>query len=374
MRLRSIGALMAILLSIAVPAFADQVVEGRLGPGALYRLSVPTAWNGSLVLYAHGFVASSNPVTLPPDGTLIENLVVPQGFAVAYSSFSENGWAVKDGAQRTEQLLGIFRSKFGNPSHVYIGGASMGSLIAIKLVEQHPGWFDGMLAACPVTGAQQQADYQANVRALFDVFYPGVLPGNAGGVSAGINVTAQIVLPATAVMEANPAGAFAIASMTQTPVPFSNSVQLGTSIVTALRGHATATEDLLPQLHGKPYFDNSSVQYTSASINPAELAVINGSVGRFVAAPSALNYLDQYYQPTGGLQIPTLMLSNALDPVAPDFNRASYFNAVAATGQKELLVQRVVGQYGHCDELIPEIPKAFSDLVAWVEFGIKPAP
>ena len=291
MRVTCLGLLAALLIFAAAPAHADEVVNGRLGPGALYRLVRPTNWNGSLILYAHGFVSSSAPVAIPADGDQIASLVVPQGFAIAYSSFSENGWAVKDGVQRTQLLLGVFTAKFGAPSHVYIGGGSMGSLVAIKLVEEHPAWFDGMLAACPVTGAQQQADYQANVRALFDVFYPGVLPGDAGGVPAGINPTTQIAIPAGIAMQANPAGAAAIASIVQTPVPFANAAELAQSIITALVGHAMATTDLLPQLHGMPYFDNRSVQYTGA-LPPLLLAFINAAVGRFDAAPSAANYLE----------------------------------------------------------------------------------
>jgi len=373
MRVTCLGILAALLMSAAAPARADEVIDGRLGPGALYRLVRPTNWNGSLILYAHGFVSSSEPVAIPADGDRIASLVVPQGFAIAYSSFSENGWAVKDGVQRTQQLLGIFTAKFGAPSRVYIGGGSMGSLVAIKLVEEHPGWFDGMLAACPVTGAQQQADYQANVRALFDVFYPGVLPGNAGGVPEGINPSTQIAIPAGIAMQANPAGALAIASIVQTPVPFANATELAQSIITALVGHAMAATDLLPQLHDMPYFDNRSVQYTGA-LPPLLLASINATVGRFDAAPSASNYLEHYYQPTGGLQVPTVMLSDSRDPVAPIFHRTTYASLVAAAGASDLLVQRTVDHYGHCVFTGPELAKAFGDLVAWVEFGIKPAP
>src|SRR5207237_9498221 len=111
---------------LAGRASADDVVDGRFGPGALYRLVRPTSWNGDLVLYAHGDVSTGDPVVLPPEAATIVGLLAPQGFAVAFSSFSENGWAVMDGAQRTHQLLGIFTSKFGRPARVYIAGASMG--------------------------------------------------------------------------------------------------------------------------------------------------------------------------------------------------------------------------------------------------------
>ena len=374
MRLR-IAALLVILLGSTGAAFADQVVDGRIGPGALYRIVVPdTNWNGTLLLYAHGFVPASDPVALPPDAELFVRPLVKLGFAVAYSSFSENGWAVKDGAQRTQQLLGIFTSKFGSPSRVYIGGGSMGGLVAIKLVEEHPSWFDGMLAACPVSGGgRAQADYQANVRALFDVFYSGVLPGDAGGVPGNVDPVTQIAAPAAAAMTAEPLKALAIASVTQTPVPFANPTELGQSIVTALLGHAAAGPDLLPQLHGKPYFDNRSVLYTG-TLPQLQLDFINATVGRFDAAPSALNYLDHYYQPTGRLTIPTLTISNSRDPVAPGFHRAMYGSLVAAAGASNLLVQRTVDRYGHCNLLSAEVGAAFADLVKWVEFGIKPAP
>ena len=89
----------AVSLHFANPTAVDEVVNGQLGPGALYRLVRPANWNGSLVLYAHGFVPKSEPVAFAAEGNLIISLLAPQGFAVALSSFSENGWAVKDGAQ-----------------------------------------------------------------------------------------------------------------------------------------------------------------------------------------------------------------------------------------------------------------------------------
>ena len=91
----------------------DQIIDGTAGRGALYRMARPTNWNGDLVLYAHGYVSPEEPVALPPEGDLFISLFGAQGFAVAFSSYSENGWTVKDGAQRTHQLLGIFRSQLG---------------------------------------------------------------------------------------------------------------------------------------------------------------------------------------------------------------------------------------------------------------------
>ena len=385
MRVRII-ALLVSLFGLTGAAYADQVVDGRIGPGALYRIVVPrrphrphdAPWNGNLLLYAHGFVSALEPVALPPDGDLVASLFAPYGYAVAFSSFSENGWAVKDGAQRTQQLLGIFTSKFGAPSRIYVGGGSMGGLIAIKLAEEHPTWFDGMFLACPVSGGSRaQTDYLANVRALFDLFYPNaMLPGDASGVPAGVDPTTQIVVPAVAAMQADPTGAAVIARVAQTPVPFSlsNPIELGQSILTALLGHASTAPDQSPQLRGQPYFDNRGVLYTGA-LPPDALAFINATIDRFDAVPSVQNYQEHYYLPTGSLAIPTMTLSLSRDPVAPGFHRTLYASLVAAAGDSDHLVQRTVDRYGHCDQLTPvEIATAFKDLVAWVEFGVKPAP
>lgn len=176
----------------ATPAFADEVVEGTIGPGALYRLVRPTNWNGTLVVYAHGTVPTDQPVAIPSSVEQIIALLAPQGVAVAASSFSANGWVVKDGAQRTHQLLGIFTSEFGMPSRVYAAGGSMGGLIAIKLIETFPGQFEGALLACPASGGTRaQLDYGSNVYALFDLFYPGVLPGFEE-LLQGVDATSQI--------------------------------------------------------------------------------------------------------------------------------------------------------------------------------------
>ncbi|HLA09189.1 MAG TPA: hypothetical protein VJ023_01125 [Pyrinomonadaceae bacterium] len=160
-----------------------------------------------------------------------------------------------------------------------------------------------------------------------------------------------------------------------TPVPFANPLELVQSIVTALGGNATSYSDFAPVFNGKPYFDNRNVTYTSSGL---PLPGINANVGRFDAVPSALNYMNQYYRPSGNLQIPMLMLSISRDPVAPGFHQIAYRNVVTAAGHTDLLVQRTVNGanngYGHCTFTPAELATAFSDLVGWVEFGVKPAP
>ncbi len=368
---------LATVLGLAGPALADDVVDGSTGPGSVYRLVHPSNWNGILVLYAHGYASRNLPVAIQPDDQLVISLLAPQGFAVAVSSFSENGWVIKDGTQRTHQLLGLFTSKFGKPARVYAAGASMGGLIAIRLIETWPDEFAGVLPACAVAGGlARQVDYSANVRVLFDLFYPGVLPGSAVNVPPGIDVTSQIVLPAIAAMSADPTGAGAIARITQTPVQFASGPELVQSIVTALAG-AAGYPEILGLTHGQPYFSNTATQYTGA-LPGATLAFINANVQRFSGSPAGRNSLEHNYTPTGDLRIPALTLSTFRDPVIPGFHRTVYGQEVAAMGDADRLVQRSVagtgGGYGHCTFTPQELTQAFFDLILWGEYGVKPTP
>jgi len=301
--------------------------------------------------------------------------------AVAVSSFSSNGWVVQDGTLRTHQLLGIFTSKFGLPTRVYAAGGSMGGLIAIKLIETYPTEFAGALLLCPAAGGSRATlDYGYNVYALFDLFYPGVLPYIDVDDPQPIDVTSQILLPAIDAMTSDPpnslSGALAIASIDQTPVPFASVPELIESIVTELVG-AAGYADSLALTHGRLFIDNSTTQYTGEL--PAEtLEWINANIRRVAASPAGLNLVELYYTPTGHLTIPTLLLSTYRDPNVPGFHGDLYASAVAAAGDSDWLVRRSVpgtaGGYGHCTFTPEELSSAFTDLVLWAEYGIKPTP
>jgi pimeloyl-ACP methyl ester carboxylesterase len=374
-RVFSTLAAVAAVLGLAGPALADEIVNGSTGPGSVYRLVRPSNWNGILLLYAHGYVSKDVPVAITPDSQLVISIAVSQNVAVAVSSFSENGYVIKDGTQRTHQLLGLFTSKFGRPARVYVAGASMGGLIAIRLIESWPTEFAGVLPACAMAGGlARQYDYTLNVRVLFDLFYPGVLPGTAVDVPPGLDAGQDIVNPAIAAMTGNPSGAAAIASIAQTPIPFASGPELFESIATALVG-AAGYPEILGLTHGAPYFDNTATEYTGA-LSASTLAFINANVQRFGGSSAGSNALEHNYTPAGDLRIPALTLSTFRDPVVPGFHRLVYGQEVAAMGGADLLVQRSVpgyfGGYGHCTFTPQELTDAFFDLVLWGEFGVKP--
>jgi pimeloyl-ACP methyl ester carboxylesterase len=161
-----------------------RIVEGETGPGSLYALYIPQNWNGEAIYYAHGIRPPEPfaPISLDDQDNFfaVRDALGALGYAFAYSSFSENGLAVKDGAQRTHQLRGLLASELhAQPQRNYVVGYSLGGLVALELGERFPKQYDGVLAMCGmVGGTPRELQYVGDVRALFDFYYPGVLPGN----------------------------------------------------------------------------------------------------------------------------------------------------------------------------------------------------
>lgn len=364
----------------AQPLTSTQVIQGETGPGALYEIHKPANWNGDLLLYAHGFRDPALPVTLSDQDNFyaLRDQLVGQGYAVAYSSYSENGLAFQDAAQRTHQLRGIFASKVGKPEQVYLAGHSLGGVVTLMLAEQFPAQYSGAITMCgQVAGTQAALDYFAHIRVLFDYFYPNAnLPGNAMNIPDGVNLNTQVIFPALQAIQSNPMGAGAIARIMAargTPVPFTTSEQLVISLLNALGYNYRAGPDLLDRTHGHSPFDNTQTVYTGPGLPAALLADLNTRVERFSATPDARNYLQKYYEPTGKLRVPVLTLYNRVDPISPSFHEPAYRNQVADAGRGDLLVQRLsTAPYGHCGFSPSEMLQAFHDLENWVENGIRP--
>ena len=81
--------------------------------GAGWRIEVPDNWNGDLVLYAHGFRSATGPngPRLTVDNPGIRAHLIAKGYAWAASSYRANGYVPGTGAEDTNDLLKIFRTR-----------------------------------------------------------------------------------------------------------------------------------------------------------------------------------------------------------------------------------------------------------------------
>lgn len=369
-----------------------RIVEGETGPGSKFALYVPRDWNGDAVYYLHGFRDASSPVDLRDQDALytIRDQFGAMGYAVAYSSYSENGFVVKDGAQRSHQLRGLLTSELGKaPTRSFLVGHSLGGGIALSLAERYPDQYNGALLMCGMVGGSLlETQYLGHVRALADVYFNGAFPGRVDGVPAGTTISLAQVVGA---VSANAAGLFAIASMQQTPLPYvpvgaptnPSSVAFQTlvgSLYGALSFHARGINNIVDLVPGDSPFDNAQTTYalSATPLLPAPMlapavALANATVTRYTADVQATNYLERYFTPTGALALPVLTIHNTWDPAVPAFHETELLARASAAGATGNLLQRQVPSFGHCAIPATTMMQGFQDLVQWQASGSKPA-
>jgi pimeloyl-ACP methyl ester carboxylesterase len=366
---RRIAMALAILVASAWPAAAQQHIEGQVGPGSLYALDVPASWNGDLVVYAHGIVDPVMPVALPSaqdNFAVILAALMDRGYAVASSSYSANGFVLKDAAQRTHQLSGIFTSRVSRPNRVYLAGHSLGSMAALQLVETFPGQYDGALLMCGfLGGSTREIAHIATARAAFDYFFPGVVPGSVFSIPPGTDFRPGT--PLFLRVQGALVGGFAYPYKTVqlarvAGLAGNNPTEIITSALNVIGFNLRYTPDVLQHTHGHIPFDNQDTVYVGSSDD----AALNAGIQRWAGDPDAMNALSHYYDPTGALQVPVQTLHTDRDAVVPVWHEALFADLVRMQGAAELLEQRIVPAYGHCTFTPDQTLVAFDRLVARV--------
>ena len=348
------------------PTFCE---EGIRSSGAVYRICMPEpgAWNGDLVVFAHGYVAPGEPVAIPedqltlPDGTSIPDLVNKLGFAFATTSYRHNGLVVKEGIEDLVDLVNLFIGKHGDPGHVYLGGGSEGGLITALAIEKHPVIFDGGVASCgPVGDFYRQTSYLGDFRVVFDYFFPGVIPGSP------MQIPPEVIRDWDGIHEpdirnaiqSNPHATEQLLRVTRVPTDRSDPDSVEETILGVLWYNVFATNDGTDKLGGQP-FDNSRRLYFGSDSDFR----LNRKVQRFRADPTALEEIEANYQTSGQLVRPLVTLHTTGDPIVPYWHERLYRRKVRASGCSRLHTNIPVFRYGHCDFKVSEVLVAFALLV-----------
>jgi pimeloyl-ACP methyl ester carboxylesterase len=372
--------LCSILFAFA-SASAQQVFSGTADDGSLYQIVKPTNWNRQLVLYAHGVVDPQAPIALPSDSTFLDlrDALVQEGFAVAYSSFAANGFAIKEGIRDTDQLRGQFAKVAGTPAKTFLVGASLGSAVVINLAERFPEHYSGALPMCGLLGGSPlEVEYVGNSRVLFDYFFPGVIPGtllhtpllpydpgvpplNLGDAveEALVNGLNPVINPTLPTLQLADVLGLEAASPTE----------IIAGLVEVLGFDVRYLDDLLARTNLASPYENRFIWYRG-SLNDKAL---NAGVERVAGTQEGFEYLLRYYQPTGLVRIPTVTLHTTRDPLVPYWHEAVYRYLATEKHRERLLVQQSVDRFGHCEFEDSEIAHAFAGLVGWVDDGVKPS-
>jgi hypothetical protein len=388
------AALLAAAAAVAAPdavpaAAADTQVTGTLADGASWIADLPAQWNGTLLLYSHGF----GPLTAAdaPDPTTAAALLA-RGYALAGSSYDPNGseWALDSAVRDQFQTLQAVESTVlpGRPRQVLAVGTSMGGLVSALEAQDGAGRIDGALTTCGiVAGAVNLNNYQLDGEyALAQLLLPGQPVKLVRFTSAtDALATATALQTAAAQAQQTAAGrarlALALAFINVPPwdsaqtapppdsdpaaqeaaqyqVEFTGSfstldfIESGRpSIDQAAGGSGTWTRgvDFGAAAARSPYLREVAALYHAAGLSlRADLGTLTRDAD-ISADPGAVRSLQQTSVPSGRLAVPELDLHTISDQLVPVQQENYYAHQVAAAGDSYLLRQAYVASVGHCN-------------------------
>ena len=391
--------------------------------GAEYRILLPKAWNGTLLLYSHGY---RSPVRVPPDNTPASTRAEPspgysdggvplarallsQGYALAGSGWASNGWAVSDGVRANSDLYEFFSESVGMPERVYLWGDSLGGLVTMETAEANPDWVSGAAPLCGVVGGilpnfDLALDVQYGIRELLD---PGSrLTGydSADAASAQFTESSQKVRDAAGSPEGR-ADVLALAlladaalqSRTQDGSTLDSKVQVAAESAVIALGFGTGGRWDVEQRYGGNISENTDTDY-AARFSAEDRALLDeaggaGSADRIigalqdgarVTAESAAVRAARADggTPSGAIEVPTMTLHTAADPLVVVQNQTLLRDASGSTDELVQLFTVAPDTYppspgapygaGHC-EFTPESRVGMIELLdRWVRGGQQP--
>lgn len=343
------------------PSSTEAVVDtGTLG-GAPYRIDIPAGWNGSLVMYAHGYETVGTPFepTLRRHAEFREAFTL-RGFAFAQSWYRANGWAVREGMEDTEALRRHFAARYGRPDSTFVTGNSMGGLITVGTIETHAAAYDGALPFCGILSPE--LDFLRgrlfDVLVTFDYLYPGVLTTSP----AGLADREAPVPPRAAIAEAvraNPAGAEALGRRYAVRAE---------NVPGLVWFYAVILRELQQRAEGNPFDNRGSVYH-----GLGDDAAFNRGVRRYGADPVAVAWLRDRFSPTGRIADPVLAVHTTYDHVVEPEQMDRYRALVQAAGTADRFAAAYVVADGHCVFTPGQVGAAFDALRTWAATGVRPA-
>lgn len=371
--------------------------------GANYTIEMSSNWNGTLALYSHGYVPAFAPLLNPaPDAPdqLTAAKLLQEGYALAGSSYSQNGWALQQAFHDDIALLNYFDQTCGHPVRTVAWGDSMGGMITAGLVQLDPRRFAGALPMCGLLSGSI---------GLFNLQLDGLFTFNlllANGSLQVVNFTdptnelnqAEGILAAA---QQTPQGRARIAlfsSLEDVPgwfTPTSPEPAPNDYAGQEQNQYLAAQVDLffdiaaMAEAEGRAggnYSWNTGVDYFDQfqrSIDRQEVKALYQQAGlnlkqdlgtiqdapRISANQSAVRYMEKYIIFKGNLDIPVLSMHTTGDPLVFPQVEQAYASVVKAAEDARQLRQVFVRRAGHCAFTPAENLTAFHTLLQRLDSG-----
>ena len=366
-KLKISGLFFSVLLLLAAPATQAESIcdpDGLQASGSIYRICLPPAaeYNGDLIIWAHGFQDAGTPVSIPEDqlnfgGILLNEIVNALGYGFATNSYSKTGLAIVQGRDDILDLVNIYTAQYGAPTRVFLTGASEGGIITTQLIEQNSALFTAGLAACgPIGNFPYQINYFGDARVTFEVFFPGLIPGELFNPPQDIvddwaNYYETWVKPELL----DPANLgklnqwVAVARLPFDAADYLNTVE--NSAKDVLRYNVVNSVDATATLGGFPYYNMNRI-YTGT----ANDTLFNQLVQRFSADPAAIQEMQDNYNTTGQLDIPLVTIHTTKDQQVPYLHQQIYTLKTLASGDLgSNHIPIKVDRYEHCNFNLGEV-------------------
>ncbi|MFC5661363.1 alpha/beta hydrolase [Kitasatospora misakiensis] len=366
----------------AATATAATRYSGTLPDGATWIADRPARWNGTLLLFSHGFGPLS-PADAPSSG--YADRLLAEGYALAGSSYDPNGstWALKSAERDQLATLTAFTDTVGRPVRTIGVGSSMGGLVNARLARDGAGRIDGALNLCGlVAGGVDLEDYQLDAEYTLAWFFDRAdlphlvdLPDQAAASALADRLTAAVDNA-----QRTPAGrariALAAAYLNQSawapgqappaPTDYANQeaqqyawLRQGVlnfivpgrfAIEQSAGGNPSSTKgvDYTALLNRSWHAPEVRALYAAAGLDlNADTAALTAGAG--ITASSAARANLTATSTVGSLGVPMLALHTTSDQLVPVEQENAYAARVQASGSGALLKQAYVARQGHCN-------------------------
>ena len=378
-----------------------QSYTGRLPDGATWVADVPTDWNGTLILYSHGYSSltaqdAANPAT--------RQELLAEGYGMVGSSYSGPSlWALASAVDDQFVSLRAVEKIVGEPRRTIAWGTSMGGLVSALESQDPRGLIDGTLTTCGlVAGALNLNDYQLDGEYVVSHLLseqPIQLVRYRDQAEADAAV--QALNQATASAQGTPEGRARVAlaaALVNEPTWFSGpsapagrdylaqEVQQEQALVgpgwsryagarpqieLAAGGNSSATAgvDFEALLASSPHAAEVRALYRAAGLHlRADLRDLTRSAD-IHADPRAVATLTRTSMVTGHLGVPELNIHTVHDQLVPVEQENWYRRQVRRAGSRSLLRQAYVDGTGHCAFQVNESIAALHALEHRVDTG-----
>ncbi|GGN91888.1 alpha/beta hydrolase [Actinoplanes lobatus] len=347
--------------------------RGTLAGGATWLGHIPDDWNGTVLLFAHGF-GPLRPQDAPSDRT--RELLLAEGYAMVGSSYSgPTMWALETAENDQYAALRAFEQILGTPPRRTIAiGRSMGGLVSARQAHHPRGGIDGVLTTCGiVAGGLNLNNYQLDgLHALSELLAPGrTIPlVRYDGPEQAAQAAADI-LAVTTEAQASPQGRarialaaalFNLSGGTGDPAGQQQRQFLALTAGGALNRYVTARQQIELSAGGNSAY-NRGVDYRAlltGSVHSAQVRALYREAGLDLRAdldrltatadvtadPWAVADLRRSSMVNGPLRVPHLTIHTLVDELVPVEHVAWY--GAHTRHRPDLFRSLYVNAIGHC--------------------------